>query len=224
MFNATKNTFAIVTCAVVAMFSANTYAVTNLVVGGGFVGDVSGGTPPANWLVGGNTASVIVFNDATRDTDGDEWYGRMLSTNTAADTGGYLYQVVNVVANTSYDFEFDARRNGTPNRQIRVDVFDGDVTANANFFSGITLTGDLFAQTTANLGTTYAQFGQLGLLPTSSQVTIRFFDLSQSTVSSDIWLDDVQLNGQAVVPEPATASLSLLALGGLMMRRRRALA
>jgi hypothetical protein len=143
---------------------------------------------------------------------------------------------VSVASGTSYDFEFDATFNGGA-RDLRVDVFDGDVTADSDFLNGIVLAGDLYAQTVDLVGPTsvYSQYGQTGLLPTLNKVTIRFWDLEQSTAAAGIWLDDVQLNGQepqegggggGAVPEPGTLALTALGLFSLRLfawRRRETL-
>jgi len=199
----------------------------NLVVGGGFVNPdlIDGGAFPPNWQVSATEPLTIrVNNDPVRDTDGDEWYAFLLAGNFAP-TGAYIYQVVSVVPSTSYDFEFDATYNGNA-RDLRVDVFDGDATAHSDFLNDMVLTGDLFAQTVDLVGT-YQQYGQTGLVPTQNQVTIRFWDMEQSTASAGIWLDDVQLNGlepsndPPAIPEPSTFVLAALGLVSLVILRRK---
>jgi hypothetical protein len=201
----------------------------NLVVGGGFVNPdlIDGGAFPPNWQVSAsNPATVRVNTDPIRDTDGDDWYAFLLAGNFAP-TGAYIYQVVSVVPSTLYDFEFDATYNGGA-RDLRVDVFDGDLTGHADFLNDLLLTGDLFAQT-VDLVSTYQQYGQTGLTPTQNQVTIRFWDMEQSTATAGIWLDDVQLNGlvpsedNLAVPEPSSIAMATLGLilGLLALRQPR---
>ncbi|MCE5278399.1 MAG: PEP-CTERM sorting domain-containing protein [Planctomycetaceae bacterium] len=195
--------------------------IVNVVVGGGFVSD---GTFPPNWQTWAvDPLSMRTELNAARDSDGDDWYAILMAGNYA--TGAYIYQVVSVAAGESYDFKFDACYNGNK-RDIRADVFNGDVTGNAGFFSDLTLKGDLYDVTTTTLTTAYQQFGGT-IVPTQSLVTIRLYDLAQNTSLAGLWLDNVQLNGPEPgsgpeIPEPATMALLAVGAVGSLLRRRRA--
>jgi len=186
----------------------------NVVDNSGFI------TTTDPWTVAGNTQEITVSNNTDRDIDGDGWYLRMLNTNESSNSGAFIYQVVDVVGGTSYDFSVHARYNGSNAADLQLDVFDGDVTGNTDFLNGTTLTGGLYSAT-EDLTSSYQSFGLTGITPTSNQVTIRMYDLAQNSTSSDIWVDNAMLIG--LIPEPSTFALAAVGLLGLLAcgRRRR---
>ena len=192
-------------------FSSSLKAATNLVVNGGFVSTLS------PWVAQGMAGEITLQNNADRDTDGDNYSLKMLSGNTAGNTGSYIYQVVAVTPNLSYLLNFDARVNGSVSN-VKVDIFNGDVSSSlTNYSTGSVLNGGLYQQTRA-LTNEYVNYGSTFVSPTSGFVTIRFSDLAQTTVATDIWLDNVVFS---VVPEPSRMMLIGLALGTFLMRRKR---
>ena len=58
-------------------------------------------------------------------------------------------------------------------------------------------------------------------LPTGQFYQVDFFDPAQWMMINEVEFDGDAATGGNAVPEPATATLALLGLGGLMMRRRR---
>jgi hypothetical protein len=127
---------------------------------------------------------------------------------------------------SSLTLSFDARAVGGTSLELSVGTHDGDASMANNLLKTISLTSswqtftytlDTFAPSPDNTGTldaaaTYVIFG--ATLDQSG------FGLTPQTV--DVWLDNLTLTGPAAtIPVPEPASLSLLALGGAALLRRR---
>lgn len=202
-----RSTLLAALCAILAALVA-TPAHAALVENGGFADDLNGWTQ-----VEPSGDSIVSLTDASRDTDGDTFYGRMISTNVATENNGHLYQIISVVPGETYTYSFDARRNGSVVPLLRADVFEGDVSGTTGFLDattpssgdivtdtfGLSITGSGSATNYATAATGEASYTTYTttFTPTSELVTIRFWDNKSTSSSSDIWIDNVQLNGTA---------------------------
>jgi len=180
------------------------------VLGAGANQIVTTGSPlVTNWTINGE-ATLVRGSFSTVASDGAQWLSLESNGTGFPNNKATVSQVIATQAGTTYSLVFDYSTLGNDSVstpwQMSYDVGTGPNNLLIGNSASLTLAGWLHEEFT--------------FVASSSATTISFSGISKVNGFFGPAIDNVGVFAFAI-PEPATAALALVSLGGLMLRRRR---